>query len=456
MAILRAGCYERVSTDEQAKYGYSVTAQVFALEEYCKNNNIKIVDHYKDEGVSAGKPASKRPEMTRLLNDIREGKIDIVLFTRLDRWYRSTKLYYKVQEVLDQYNVSWKAIQEDYSTADASGRFKVNIMLAVAEAERERGGEKVRSVFDAKRKRGEAWLGKNSTPFGYIRQPDENGIQRMVKDPDLKDALQEFWDMAVKYDNVSKAGKYVNQKYGLRRSKKLWFDVVHSEYQKGACRDNPNYCEPYVSPEDWEKLQNRRPKETQNNRVYLFTGLIKCPKCHKTMYCTFTQQTLASGEKREYHNYRCRHLSFQLCDNNKHVPEIRVEKWLLDNLDSLLHGEIAKVEIQATKPKKKPKTDAQKLKEQLRRLEVVYMAGNKTDDEYISESAEIRELIKKAEAAEGETPEARDLSVLKEMLETDFRSIYETLSREDKRRFWRSFIKEIHVEGNHPVSVDFL
>lgn len=456
MSILRAGCYERVSTDEQAKYGYSIIAQVDALEEFCKKNNIKIVDHYKDEGVSAGKPASKRPAMTRLLNDIREGKIDIVLFTRLDRWYRSTKLYYKVQEVLDQYKVSWKAIQEDYETETASGRFKVNIMLAVAEAEREKGAERVRSVFDAKRKRGEAWQGWNSTPFGYVKQKCEDGVCRLVKDPELKDALQEFWDMAVKYENVSKAGKYVNMKYGLRRSKKLWFDTVRSEYHKGVCRDNENYCEPYVSPADWQKLQGRQTRDTQNNRVYLFTGLIKCPSCGKTMISTFTTQTLASGEKKEYYNYRCRHKSFELCDNHKHVTELTVETWLLDNLDSLLRGEIARVEIEAAKPKKKKKSNAKAIKEQLRRLEVVYMAGNKTDEEYLTESKELKALLKKAEEEEGGTEPERDLSPLKEMLQTDFRSIYETLSREDRRRFWRSLIEEIHVEGNLPKKVDFL
>ncbi len=313
MSILRAGCYERVSTDEQAKYGYSIRAQVDSLEEYCKQNNIKIVDHYREEGVSAGKPASKRPEMTRLLNDIREGKVDIVLFTRLDRWYRSTKLYYKVQEVLDQYNVSWKAILEDYETETAAGRFKVNIMLAVAEAERERDSEKIKAVFASKRKRGEAWQGWNTTPFGYVKQKCEDGITRFVKDPDLKDAVQEFWDIAVKYENVSKAAKYVNTKYGLRRTKKLWFDVIRSEYHMGKCRDVENYCEPYVSPENWHKMQNRGGmRETQHNRVYLFTGLLKCPLCGATMTATHTTQTLASGARKEYYNYRCRHREIKL------------------------------------------------------------------------------------------------------------------------------------------------
>ena len=91
MAVLRAACYSRVSTSEQAKYGYSIAAQVAILNQHCTENNIKIVDHYTDEGVSAGKPYTKRPEMLRLLEDVKDGKIDIILFTKLDRWFRSVR-----------------------------------------------------------------------------------------------------------------------------------------------------------------------------------------------------------------------------------------------------------------------------------------------------------------------------------------------------------------------------
>jgi hypothetical protein len=128
---------------------------------------------------------------------------------------------------------------------------------------------------------------------------------------------------------------------------------------------------------------------------------------------------------------------------------------LLDNLDELLREEIARVELERTKPKKKPKTDVAALREKLRRLEVVYMAGNKSDAEYLAETAEIKAQIKKAELEKLEEPDETDIEALKATLETDFRGIYETLEPEDKRRFWRGLIKEIHVSGNGVQSVDF-
>ena len=456
MVILRAGLYERVSTDEQAKYGYSIKTQIDALEEYCEKNKIKIVDHYTDDGVSGGKAAFRRPEMARLLDDVKEKKIDIVLFTRLDRWFRNVQEYFKVQEILDAHGVEWKAIWEDYDTTTANGRMAITIFLAIAQNEREKGSERIKVVFDKKRQNKEAVFGWKSMPFGYTKEADENGVMRLVKDPALKDAMQDFWDIAVKYHNISKAARYVNRVYGLERTKKLWFDVAHKEIYTGDYKGVVDYCEPYVSKEDWEALQNRGIKKTQGNRVYLFTGLIKCPLCGCSMSSSFCTQTRSNGEIKEYRSYRCRHKEIRTCEYRQTISEAKTEKWLLDNLDELLRGEIARVELERTKPKKKPKTDATALREKLRRLEVVYMAGNKTDAEYLAETAEIKEQIRKAELELLDDPAEVDIEALRATLETDFKEIYETLSQEDKRRFWRGLIKEIHVKGNNVQSVDFL
>ncbi len=144
MRILRGGLFERVSTEEQSRHGFSILSQKEALEEYCSNNRIKIVDHYCDEGVSAGKPYTKRPEMKRLLDDVQDGKIDVFLFTRLDRWFRNVQEYFKVQEILDHHKVEWKAIWEDYDTTTSNGRMAITIFLAIAQNEREKTAERIR------------------------------------------------------------------------------------------------------------------------------------------------------------------------------------------------------------------------------------------------------------------------------------------------------------------------
>lgn len=455
MAILRAGLFERVSTEEQARYGFSIQTQIDALEKHCKDNRIKIVDHYCDEGVSAGKPYKKRPEMKRLLDDVQAGKIDIILFTRLDRWFRNVKEYFKVQEILDDHKVQWKAIWEDYDTTTSNGRMAITIFLAIAQNEREKTSERIKVVFENKRKNKESFFGWNSTPFGYIEQKDENGIKRLIKDPDLKDALEDFWNIAVKYDNINKAAKTVNLEYGITRDKHKWMELAKKEIYTGTYKGVENYCPAYVSKEDWLKLQNKgNIKKTQNNRVYLFSGLIKCPECKRTMSSKYCSQVRSNGEVKEYFTYKCPGYEVHLCSNKHTISQIKAEKWLLDNIENIVKDEIARVEIERSKPKPKPKTNINALKEQLRRLEVVYMAGNKSDEEYISEQNELKAAIKKAEEKCQPNDEV-DLDKLKELLETDFKTIYTSLDDEDKRRFWRTLLKKINVEGNKVVSVDF-
>ena len=110
-------------------------------------------------------------------------------------------------------------------------------------------------------------------------------------------------------------------------------------------------------------------------------------------------------------------------------------------------------ELEKNKPKPKPKYNIKALKERLRRLNVTYMAGNKSDEEYLKEDAEIKAHIVKAES-EAPPPE-RDLEPLREVLNADFESVYLTLDPEDKRRFWRSIIKEIQVEDLNVKDVIF-
>ena len=263
MTILRAGLYERVSTEEQALRGGSVQAQIDNLSEYCEKNNIKVVDHYADEGISGSKPPLKRPAVQRLLDDVQAGKIDIILFTKLDRWFRSVKEYFKVQEILDKHGVEWKAIHEDYDTTSANGRMAITIFLAIAQAERERTAERIKVVFEHKRKNKEACFGGPNLPLGYMKQKDENGISRLVKDPETEQMMSDFWEIVVKYNNINKAIRHIKDVYGVTRDAKSWSRIAKQEYYCGMCRDVEDYCEPYVSKEDWLRVQ-----ENMKNKIH--------------------------------------------------------------------------------------------------------------------------------------------------------------------------------------------
>lgn len=441
--ILRVGLYGRVSTEEQALRGFSIEAQVDALKEYAKKNNMKIVDIYLDEGISGAKPPLKRPALNRLLEDVKAGKIDMILFTKLDRWFRSVKEYFKVQEILEDNKVEWKTILEDYDTSSANGQMAITIFLAVAQNERDRTAERIKVVLDHKRKNKEACFGGQAIPFGYTKEKDPNGVMRLVKDPETEKACQEFWDILIKSNNLNKAIRHMAHEYGITKDWKSWSRMTQSDFYCGIHRGVQDYCPAYVSPEEFLKFQERDTiKGTPTGIPYFFRGMMRCPQCgHKL--CGNSDRRYGRVNK----SYRCA-IRGRGCTNHGAVSELKIEKQLMERLDEFMRDTIAEVEIEANNPKNK--TDAERriknLKEQLRRLNVMYMAGNKSDEEYFKEDAEIKLAISKAEK-ELEISRPRNVEHLKDMLESDYRTLYKTFTPEEKQEFWQDLIKEIKLDG---------
>ena len=448
MRILRVGLYERVSTMEQSIKGYSIETQKSNLEEYAKKNNMKIVGHYTDEGISGAKPPLKRPDLKRLLDDVEAGKIDMILFTKLDRWFRSVKEYFKVQDILDTYGVQWKAIHENYDTTTANGQMAITIFLAVAQNERDRTAERIKVVLEHKRKNKEACFGGNAIPLGYTKEEDENGVMRLVKDPETKQAVQEFWDIMLEYNNLNKAIRHMSNVYGIHKDWKSWMRMTRSDFYCGVHRGIQDFCEPYVSPEDFLKLLEKRPqKATPTGRVYMFRGLIRCPECGQKL-CGDAD----TRRSKVYKTYRCAYRS-RGCGNSSSYSELKLEKSMLKDLDKHLRNAIAKAEIDLSKPKPKSTINIQALKEKQRRLTVAYMAGNITDEAYLQEDNELKALIAKAEQTA--PPKPKDTAPLKELLNADFKSLYEGFTDEDKQAFWTRLIKEIKLDGRNISEVIF-
>lgn len=157
---MRAALYIRVSTEEQARHGLSLGDQRESLLAYAADNGMEVVGVYEDAGISARKPYRQRPALLRLLADCKDGKIDTILFVKLDRWFRNVAGYYAVQEELDRCHVTWQATREDYETRTASGRLKVNIMLSVAQDEADAHRSALRPSTKARGQRASQPTGK--------------------------------------------------------------------------------------------------------------------------------------------------------------------------------------------------------------------------------------------------------------------------------------------------------
>ena len=444
--VLRVALLTRVSSQEQVAHGYSLQAQETALVEYANNNHMKIVGIYRDEGHSARKPILKRQVMLDLLEDVKAGKFDRILFTKLDRWFRNVSEYHATQAILDKHNVTWQAILEDYQTVTADGRLKVNIMLSVAENEADLASERIKFTINAKIARKECFF---KVPLGYITEKVD-GVRRIFKDPETQHIMEDFFRHALA-TNINQASILMNDKYNLTKPYKIWRQLASREIYTGVYRGIEGYAPPYLTREEFDKLNKCAiTRKIQTNRTYLFIGLLNCPKCGARLGPKYSPS--GSNIIKEHYYYRCNDALNHVCDFRT-VSERVIEKYLLENTRKELERFVlsAEAEQNAAKKSKQKKSEVESLQEKLRTINAAFFAGKMTDEEYVEQSKAIKEQIAQAQQNEFAAEKTVDTESIKAFLATDFEAMYATLSREDRRTFWRSIISEIILDGQQPV-----
>ena len=174
---LRCAVYTRKSTEEGLDKEFnSLDAQREACEAYIASQRsegwVLVRDPYDDGGFSGG--TLERPALQRLLADIEEGLVDVVVVYKIDRLSRSLMDFSKLVEVFDRAGVTFVSVTQSFNTTTSMGRLTLNILLCFAQFEREVIGERVRDKIAASRQKG-MWMG-GSVPLGYVvREPQAGG-----------------------------------------------------------------------------------------------------------------------------------------------------------------------------------------------------------------------------------------------------------------------------------------
>lgn len=408
----------------------SIDAQLASLREWAQQNGHEIVGEYVDAGVSGKKPYPKRPELSRFMSDLENGlQCDCLLMTKLDRFYRSVRLYYQAVDVLEKHGVAWKAVHEDYETVTASGRLKVNIMLAVAEDEADRTAERIKSVFEHKYQKGE--VVNNSIPIGY---KVEN--KHLVIDEPKAEIVRGFFENYKKTGSIHSCMDYLH-KHGITLHANSVSRMIRNPIYKGQHRGNPNYCPAIIPPEEWNEIQDRIKRRSirknQTGRIYLFSGLIKCGECGHAM------SGITNNGK--YPSYRCTNASMnKRCRNTHYVNETKLEKELLASVME----SFTSFEIEYKKPKNHDK-ERKELKGRLERLKELYLDGMLSKTRFHEEYNAINNRLSTLDAL---SASPLRLERTKRIINDDIPSIYETLSRAEKRGLWQSIIEKIVAPEN--------
>jgi site-specific DNA recombinase len=171
---VRCAIYTRVSTDHGLDQEFnSLDAQYDAASSYIKSQAhagwTLIRSRYDDGGFSGG--STDRPDLQRLLDDIRSRKLDVIVVYKVDRLTRSLADFAKLVELFDAHGVSFVSVTQQFNTTTSMGRLTLNVLLSFAQFEREVTSERIRDKIAASKRKG-LWVG-GPLPLGYHMNDDK-------------------------------------------------------------------------------------------------------------------------------------------------------------------------------------------------------------------------------------------------------------------------------------------
>lgn len=414
----RTAIYMRVSSDRQAKDGQSLEFQQSLLMGYIRDHSdLVLVDSYMDDGVSGTKFA-QRDELQRMLNDVKDGKIDLIIFTKLDRFFRSVRHLMNTLDTLDQYGVEWKAIQENHDNTTPTGKLALTIMGAFAEMEADMGSVRVRDAFANKISKGE-WLNSHP-PFGYVIKD-----KKAVPDPVTSQEVREIFKDYIRHNSISKLVK----DHRHPKSTKSMRRILTNRVYLGEAHGIKDFVEPIIDRETFDTVQRLLAinVKTSVKHTYLFSGLMICPECgHKLTSSTYN---------RKYPRYTCRYHTTGRCTYNHVVYESVVERDLIGRYREDLEKRYLSLK-------------SVKRVDNSQKISALYHKIDRLKDLYVNDLIDLdtykADLARyKADIEAFERPATVNTEHIENLLKLNVYVIYWTLDRDQKRRLWRSVVKSI-------------
>ena len=344
----KIGIYIRVSTQEQVQEGYSIEAQTDRLSNYCKAKDWNIYHIYTDGGFSGSN--MNRPAMQKLIDDIKNHRIDCVLVYKLDRLSRSQKdTLFLIEDLFLRNNVEFVSMNENFDTSTPFGRATIGILSVFAQLEREQIKERSAMGRTERAKNG-YWHGGGFTPFGYNYV---NG--------DL--IIDEFQAMQVKeaykmyLDNVSiyQITNILNEKYKQIDHESTVRSILTTPLYKGVIQWNGNTYqgkhEPIIDELTYAKVEKKY-KSTQWQRgkgsmrrpyqvSQLLSSLMYCENCGARYFAKGNYS--GHGDKKRYYPY---YYCYSRAKTRKSFiidPDCKNPVYAVEKLDLTIINEIKKL-----------------------------------------------------------------------------------------------------------------
>ena len=482
---MRCGIYVRVSTDDQRDNGYSIDSQLRMIKEYCEKNNYSIIDVYNDAGYS-GKDLM-RPEMQRLLADIKSKKIDKLIAIKVDRLTRNNYDGFWLLNYCEEHDVKIELILEPYDVSTANGEMIFGMNLVFGQRERKEIGARTKRAME------EMALEKihpSKAPYGYIRNKESGHLEIEPIEAQVVKDIFELCKQGNSTRNIAtimkdnnaylKQGKWASDRVYKILTNSIYIGIFEYGKYKRKSQDIlkvENYCEPIIDETTWNATRNVLVKNKHSNYgeyIHLFSGLVKCPICGNIMS---SSESFKYPKGKVYYHLRCKNHN---CKGfGLHYNTEKIESKLKQILEELtifilsMDNEIITCNSTKSNDVKEIEKAIEKLKLQEKRLVDLYLSSN-LDVETINYKNDVIkkeidklnkkkisldpdnssqeytvELIKKLDCLE-----ENDNLIFTNIKNIGFTFLYDLLSREVKRDMIHRLVSQIEINRDKNYNIE--
>ena len=462
-----AAVYIRVTTEDQAREGFSLGEQKEKLLQLCAFKEYEVFKVYEDAGISA-KDMEHRPAFQEMLQDMRDGKINYIVAYKLDRVTRSVRDLEELILELEKYNCYLVCDRDDVNTSTANGRFFVRMLTVLSQLEIEIVSERTKFGLNGAIKSGHL---PGKIPLGYKKDLNK----KTVIDETTKDIVIRIFNMYLEGKSYQQISNILNKEKVLYPKK--WRDttimgmidnrVYMGDYEQhrsiskqtnGETTIFMNVVEPIITRAMWEEAQMQKEKNQRaytRDRVYLFFQRLKCPECGRIMKCKGS-----GGTKKKYMYYNCEHCKIYYREDK---VEQCLEEFILDLVEYDMS--VKKYFLPVLADKKETDTEKfdkeiQTLKQQKERIKKAYLSGIVEMEDFSADYKIIEEKINLLEAKKYESLNVNSFSFTPQQLMADrdierenlirtnnldkvLKAEWNKKSKEEKQEFISKFIESM-------------
>ena len=394
-----AGLYIRVSTEDQAREGFSLPEQEKRLRAMCEYKGYEIYKVYEDAGISA-KTGNTRPGFEELLQDIRDKKCNTIVVLKLDRLTRSVYDWENILKFLEENDAYLDCANDDINTTNANGKMISRILTSVSQQEIERTSERTKVGLSGAIKEGHI---PHKAPFGY-----KHVDKKLIPDEATKDQVIRIFNLYYQGNSYQTISNLYNKEKVFGKTN--WKDstilkiienpIYKGDFIHGKRTKNPTYyedvVEPLISKELWEECQVQKKKNSRNykrNEDYLFLQKLKCPHCNRILAGKATRKKNGSI----YYYYYCHDCKLNIKESD---IEEKFDNFIEDiqEYDSVVNQTLLPmIKTKLNNPKDKLIKELKEQNQKAERIRKAYINGSFTIDEYDIEKEIVDKTIKDLE-----------------------------------------------------------